>query len=430
MSNLKKSLAICVFYSMLPASYTYAASSASADAPVDYPAPVSYDRRSSPGEHLVNSQSKASDRHLTKRDIKELERKLNVNSPTSSIMLGSLQDKIAYGGNLSFIYEKANPMSSSSSDTEFLIRSLQLYTDVIVNDDISFHMMLASQSGTAGDTSGSTQNNIPLSNVNISGSLLVDEAYLTFLNDDFLPFYIKSGKSYGIFGNYTNPYANVYSINQSYVQAKNINITFGYASQSGVDFSVEFYKPNDDGNIDHSVLRLDYTGDLNGRLDRNTSLSANISYVDNYSTYAGQSSSNNNVDANTDASVINLGINLNSYNYHFDIEYFKANDIIMAGETTSTAKPKVISLAASYDFLLDDVLADVHFMYEIQKNADNVNTFVFMTTGNEPNQHFNLGLDYNMNEFSTIGVDYHTFTPINSSFVTQRQYIISANYKF
>jgi hypothetical protein len=354
-------------------------------------------------------------------------RVMNVNSPTREV--GSCwQERFAFGGDATFAFQRADGMATSdSTDSFFNVRAVNLYTDIMLNKQMAFHIMLA-------DTASLT-NNMPVSDTELDGTFFINEAYLTV--SDFMksPMYIKAGRSFTPFGNYSDPYPTVYSLNQGFVESYNTNLTLGFASNAGYEVSAFVFENETSNDWDEFGFRVGYQGDLMGAM-KGMNFKINASYVDNYSALTGESSESATVtageadtNADLDESAYDVQAGISVRNFNLGLEYFKTSGKVLNAGTTATAEPKVVSASLSYDFLAGDKKADAHFMYEKASDASAMSSIAF-SAANQAEKHYNLGVNLDVAKNAALSLDFHKFEPFSTSLNDQKQVVAAMKVAF
>ncbi|MBT4884929.1 MAG: LbtU family siderophore porin [Legionellales bacterium] len=337
---------------------------------------------------------------------------MNINSPTREV-LSCWTDRFALGGSATLAFQRSEAFSSSDSDTFFNLRQASLFTDVALNKQMSFHMMMSTES--------SMTDGLPTSAAEVTGSLTLDEAYLTV--SDFMksPMYVKAGKGFTSFGNYSDTHPTVRSINQGFVEANNTHFALGFASNAGYDLSAFLYEDETNDQWNQYGIRLGYKGDLMGAM-KDMNFGFNLSYVDNYSTLNGDNSENPTTGSNADQdkAAYDVAANISVRNFNLCLEYFKVGGVVESAGTTSTAEPKVLGVTGSYDYMVGDKKADVHVMYEKASDASSMTTVAFATSAEK---HINLGVNYDLDKNAKFSLDYHKFESFTS---TDQKQIVAA----
>ena len=351
----------------------------------------------------------------------KMDRAMNINSPTREV-LSCWTDRFALGGSATLAFQRADDFSTTTGNkTFFNVRQVSLFTDVSINKQMSVHVATSAESALT--------NNIPASATGLSTDpeFDIDEAYLTF--SDFMksPMYVKAGKGYTSFGNYSDPHPTVFSINQGYVQANNTNLALGFASNAGYDLSAFLYEDETGDHWDQWGLRLGYKGDLMGAM-KDMNFGFNLSYVNNYNSLVGTQASSQTVNANTDKAAYDLAANISVRNFNLCLEYFKVGGVVASSGTSSTAEPKVLGVTGSYDFMAGDKKADVHVMYEKASDDDIMTTKAFSTAGVD--KHMNLGVNYDLDKNAKFSLDYHKFESVSASDDDQKQIVAAVKVLF
>lgn len=348
-------------------------------------------------------------------------RVMNVNSPSREV--GSCwQDRFAFGGNATLAFQHADSMAtSSSSDSFFNVRALNLFTDVTLNKQMAFHATLNADS--------TMTNNMPVSGTELDANFIIDEAYLTV--SDFMksPMYVKAGRSYTGFGNYSDPYPTVYSLNQGFVQANNTNVTLGFASNAGYEVSAFVFENENTDDWNEYGFRIGYQGDLMGAM-KDMNFKFNASYVDNYAALTGTMSSGATTNADLDESAYDLQAGISVRNFSLGLEYFKASGNVLSTGDTTSSEPKVMGVSLAYDFLAGDKKADAHFMFEKASDASAVKSAAFTTAANQAEKHYNIGVNLDVAKNAGLSLDFHKFEPFSASLDDQKQIVAALKVAF
>ena len=347
-------------------------------------------------------------------------RVMNVNSPTREV--GSCwQERFAFGGGATFAFQRADGMATTdSTDSFFNVRSVNLYTDIMLNKQMAFHIML--------NDSADLTNNMPVSGTELQGNFDINEAYLTV--SDFMksPMYIKAGRSFTAFGNYSDPYPTVFSLNQGFVETANTNLTLGFASNAGYEVAAFVFENEGSNDWDEFGFRVGYQGDLMGAM-KGMNFKINASYVDNYSALTGTSSEFTNTNADLDESAYDVQAGMSVRNFNLGLEYFKTSGAVLSTGTTATAEPKVVGVSLSYDFLAGDKKADAHFMYEKASNASAIDSLAF-AAANQAEKHYNLGVNLDVAKNAALSLDFHKFEPFAAALNDQKQVVAAMKVAF
>ncbi|MEE3003001.1 MAG: hypothetical protein VX335_01490 [Pseudomonadota bacterium] len=345
-------------------------------------------------------------------------RVMNVNSPKISAA-SCWKDHLYYGGSVNLIYEKANSYSpSTGSESYFNVRTAKIFLDAQITDRMVFHMSTTALS--------KLKNNIPKSDEELSDKMKIKEAFISyrgFLHPDI---YLKVGHDWTFFGNYEDPYPNVYSINESLVFTHNTNAAIGYVSPYGFDFEAYIYEDEVNDKWDQFGLRFGYDGSNIKALNA-IKFEANLSYIDNYSTLRGKDASNEEVPlADANESMIDFDVKFELFHTHFDIEYLKANGDLVVG--TANTAPEVVSLIAEKYIYLNGNKAIIHGKYEKSSGASALNDDVFKDFS--PEKHFKLGASYYLDKFTKASFDLHKFKPYDSAKDDQNQAVLGLKIYF
>jgi len=353
----------------------------------------------------------------------KMDRAMNINSPTREV-LSCWTDRFALGGSATLAFQRADDFSTTTGNkTYFNVRQVSLFTDVSINKQMAAHI--------ASSVESDLSDNLPTGDAALGSNFALDEAYLTF--SDFMksPMYVKAGKGYTSFGNYSDPHPTVFSINQGYVQANNTSLALGFASNAGYDLSAFLYEDELNDHWDQWGLRLGYKGDLMGAM-KDMNFGFNLSYVNNYNSLVGaqsvESSGTPSVNADTDNSAYDLAANISVRNFNLGLEYFKVGGVVASSGTSSTAEPKVLGITGSYDFMAGDKKSDVHVMYEKASDSDIMTTTAFSTAGVD--KHMNLGVNYDLDKNAKFSLDYHKFESVSASDDDQKQIVAAVKVLF
>jgi hypothetical protein len=294
---------------------------------------------------------------------KDLDRVINPNSVTRELE-SCWADRFAFGGNAKFVAQRAEGMAAAdTTDTFFNVRSLQLLTDIAVSKDINLHVT-ASASSTLDD-------NMPVSATELN-NFGIQEAYMTIENLAKSPVFLKAGKSYTSFGRYEETIPAVYSLNQTLVQADNTHVALGFASKAGFDLSAFVYEDETNDNWDQYGFSANFARSMKG-----ADLAFSVSYIDNYSTLNGTSGEDTtNTNADEDVSAYDIALSAKMRDFKIGVEYFAADDVLVKGQTASTAKPKLVSFGAQTPILKSRILADKAISYADTSSS----AFVFVVS--------------------------------------------------
>jgi len=320
------------------------------------------------------------------------------------------QNRFAYGGAATLTAQRADAMDTTSSTQSFFdVRSLSLYTDVLVNQYMELHVML--------NQHATLTNNMPVSDVELGDDIELDEAYLTAHHFMNAPVYVKLGQSYSIFGNYYDPYPPVFSINKGFVQAKNTNVTVGIMADAGYDLSAFVFENETSQDWNEYGLRLGYEGDLMG-LD----FFFNAAYVDNYSALTGTMSAHPSTNANLDQAAYDVAAGFKARDLKIWLEYFAtAGNVLSTGNTTN-AEPKVFSAKAYYDFKMADKKAYLRATYEKAADASAMSSHAF-SAAQSAEKHLSAGVVMAIDSHAYLSMDYHRFTPFDNTLNDQKQLV-------
>ena len=306
--------------------------------------------------------------------------------------------------------------TSTSTHSFFNVRSLNLYTDVLVNKQMTWHMML--------NQHATLTNNMPVSDVELGGDIEIDEAYLTIHNFMNAPLYVKLGQSYSIFGNYSDPYPPVFSINKGYVQANNTNVTIGLVTDAGYALSAFVFENETSQDWSEYGMRLGYEGALMG-LD----FSLNASYVDNYVALTGTMSAHPSTNANLDQAAYDVSAGVKVRDMALWLEYFAASGNVLDTGNTTNAEPRVFSVKAYYDFKVADKKAYWRASYEKAADASAMASHAF-SAAQSAEKHLGVGVVVAIDKHAYLSVDYHNFTPFDSSLDNQTQVVTQLRLAF
>jgi len=337
---------------------------------------------------------------------KDLDRVINPNSVTRELE-SCWADRFAFGGNAKFVAQRAEGMAAAdTTDTFFNVRSLQLLTDIAVSKDINLHVT-ASASSTLDD-------NMPVSATELN-NFGIQEAYMTIENLAKSPVFLKAGKSYTSFGRYEETVPAVYSLNQSLVQADNTHVALGFASKAGFDLSAFVYEDETNDNWDQYGFSANFARSMKG-----ADLAFSVSYIDNYSTLNGTSGEDTtNTNADEDVSAYDIALSAKMRDFKIGVEYFAADDVLVNGQTASTAKPKLVSFGAQYDFLAGGKKGDVHFGYEKASDASAMTSALNADWSAFPEKHTTIGVGVDLGKGAELSLDYHKFEPFAANASSQ-----------
>lgn len=329
---------------------------------------------------------------------KDLDRVVNPNSVTRNLD-SCWGDRFAFGGKANFVAERAESMQSTTKNTFFNVRSAQLLTDISVAKDVNVHITV--------DATSQLDNNMLVSGDELS-DFSMSEFYMTMQNLAKSPVFLKAGKSYTPFGSYDSTRPAVYSLNQSFVQANNSHIALGFGSKSGFDLTAFVYEDENNDDWNQYGFRLGFARSMKG-----ADLTFNASYVDNYSTLNGTSTyaATANTNADSDAAVYDIALGAKMRDFSAGIEYFAAQDKLVSGGTDSTAKPKIVSFGAKYDFLAGGKKGDIHVGYEKASDASAMTSDLYADWSSMPEKHTAVGVGFELDKGAKLNLDYHKYEP-------------------
>jgi hypothetical protein len=343
---------------------------------------------------------------------------MNTNSPARTVA-GCWNKRIAYGGATTLAFQRADSMSNSTTSETFLsLRTLSLFTDVTLNQDMALHLML--------NQNATLTNNMPTGDAELGDNFNIDEAYLAMRNVARPGMYIKAGKSFTPFGNYQDPYPTVYSLNQSYVQAGNTNLMLGFASTAGFNVSAFVFENETSQDWNEYGVRIGFE---RGKSTQGISWLFNASYVDNYAALNGTMGSNPITNADQDQAAYDIQAGLGLGHAKLDVEYFRAGGNVLSTGSATTAEPKVMSINLAYDFVANNRDIEAHILFEKASDASAMQSLAF-SAANQAEKHLNVGMTVMVDPHVEVKMDYHNFTPFDSSLDNQTQIVTQLRLAF
>lgn len=332
-------------------------------------------------------------------------------------MAGCWQDRFAYGGATTLMFQRADAMDITASTEHFLqVRSLSLYTDVLINPYMDFHLMLNQHT--------TLTNNLPTSAEELGDEMVIDEAYVVIHDIAQIPIYIKAGKSYTIFGTYYDPYPPVLSINKGYVTANNTHITLGLATDTGYTLSAFVFENEATEDWNAYGMRFGYVKDTSG-LD----FTFNASYVDNYAALTGTMSAYPTSNANIEQAAYDLYAGVTVQDIKIWLAYFATHGTVLNTGNTKNAAPKVFSVNTRYDFQVMDKKASIRASYEKVADAAAIASYAF-TAAQSPEKHLSLGVVIAIDKHTYWSLDYHRFAPFDHTLNDQKQLVSTLKVAF
>jgi hypothetical protein len=257
-----------------------------------------------------------------------------------------------------------------------------------------------------------------------------NEAFVIF---NYTGYFIKFGKSIGIFGNADYLfYPSTYNISQSLLMNRNLSTIFlGKKFNDDLSIVMSADKEEDGNTWNSYVFRVNYKT----RLQQEVNLDANISYANDYAAYNGDNASGPDYLLNSDLEDVpafDINVNLAWKDFLLGIDFFKANGVLASGGNTSNAKPELFTLDGSYKFMLRDSEARFRLGYEKTKNSSYLTSWFF--SSGTPESHYYLGVDYNPLDNFNVGIRYDSYKPYSANSASQtrdqEQVTITGNYYF